>query len=152
ISRTKIELLLVADQLVAEFVIPGLHGGTGDAVSENTARANDQQGIRLPCFVACCSLEMLANGAQRRVERIARPERPGEIFGPQKETFGLNDHAELGAFDVDRPPPRPLRTFIRNEGVPLLAVGTLVLRFLKLFFLAVDFGLQSSHFRASLRQ
>jgi len=72
-------LLVVADQLIAEFVVPRLERLAGRVVSRDAAGPHDEERIGLAGFAAAL-VQVIANRPQGGVKRIARTERPAEIL------------------------------------------------------------------------
>jgi hypothetical protein len=138
IRVAKVEVLLIANQLISKLVVPSLHGRPRGAIGQDSAGTHDQQRVRLPRLGPERPFVVFANRPQRHVERIPGPERPGEILGSQQNALRLHNYAKLRALDVNWPPPRARRAFVWDERIRLFAIGLLFLALFQFLFAPRD--------------
>jgi hypothetical protein len=138
---SKHELLIIANQFIAPFVVPSANRCPRSAKCDHAARPHNQQRIRLSRFIAGGLLPMFANCPERTIERISRSQRSVKIIGCQSQALRLNDDAKFRAFNVNRPPSSPRATVIRDQGIRFFAIGRHLLCFLKFLFLLGNLGL-----------
>ena len=111
-----IQLHLCIDQLVSEFLIPGLQCFARIVVRQGAIWSHNQQRVRFAVGrrVALPS-PMLARRTKRRIERVSRAKRTFEITPTKDNAFRLNGDSIFAAFDVDRPALRSVHAVIGNN-------------------------------------
>ena len=120
-----IELPIRIDEFVAEVRVPRTDRAQRGAVSVRPVGADDQQriGIGQVGLTRCrrASIQLFSRRTNRRVERVARPQRSVEVGRAQSDPFRIDRHRILRTLDVNWAPHRPIGALVRHDGVRLFA-------------------------------